>query len=85
MTTQTEYAGDMTTTKYLTKAQFSAAKSRLTRAVNSGDPARIIAEVDRTFAEWDAGDFAYPDDWMRWNRAKQDAEFYIARTPAMVR
>lgn len=59
---------------YLTNKQFSAAKSRLTRAVNSGDPRKVIAEVDKTFAEWDAGDFAYPDDWHRWTVARGDAE-----------
>lgn len=67
----------MTTTNYLTKAQFSAAKSRLTRAVNSGDPCKVIAVVEETFAEWDAGDFAYPDDWHRWERARRDADFKV--------
>jgi hypothetical protein len=64
-----------TTTKYLTRAQFSAAKSRLTRAVNSGDPQKVIGEVNETFAEWDAGGFAWPDDWSRWERARYDAEY----------
>lgn len=67
-------------TNYLTKAQFSAAKSRLTRAVNSGDPRKVLAVVERTYAEWDAGDFAYPDDWHRWERAAQDAEMELARS-----
>lgn len=62
------------TTNYLTKAQYRAAKSRLTRAVNSGDPRKVIAVVEETFAEWDAGYFAYPDDWHRWEMARYDAD-----------
>lgn len=73
------YDGDMTTTKYLTRKQFSAAKSKLTRAVNSGDPQKVIDVVNATFAEWDAGDYAYPDDWHRWNVAKRDAETFLLR------
>ncbi len=65
----------MTTTNYLTNKQFRDAKARLTRAINSGDNARVIAVVDETFAEWDAGNFAWPDDWSRWERARRDAEF----------
>lgn len=65
------------TTKYLTKSQFSSAKSRLTRAINSGDRQRVIDTVDRQFAEWDAGGYAYPDDWHRWQRARDDAEYLI--------
>lgn len=34
---------------------------------------KIVAEVDRTFQEWDDGGFAYPDDWHRWNVARDDA------------
>jgi hypothetical protein len=67
-------------TNYLTQAQFRAAKSRLTRAVNSGDPAKVIAEVDRTYAEWNDGDYAYPDDWHRWERALTDAEWKLRRS-----
>lgn len=66
-----------TTTNYLTNAQFRAAKSRLTRTVNSGDHRKVIAVVEETFAEWDAGDFAWPDDWARWERARSDAEWAL--------
>jgi hypothetical protein len=65
------------TTNYLTKAQYSAAKSRLTRAVRSGNRQRVLDVVAETFAEWDAGDFAYPDDWHRWERARLDAEMAL--------
>jgi hypothetical protein len=63
-----------TTTNYLTKAQYRQARTRLTRAMNKGNLPKVIAVVDETFAEWDAGDFAYPDDWHRWERARCDAE-----------
>lgn len=64
-------------TKYLTNKQHRAAKSRLTRAVNSGDPSKVIAEVDRTYAEWDRGNYVYPDDWHRWERARDDAYYAL--------
>ena len=66
-------------TNYITTKQFRAAKSRLTRAINSGDPHKVVAEVTRTFAEWDDGDYAYPDDWHRWQRALEDADYAIRR------
>jgi hypothetical protein len=68
-----------TATNYLTRAQFSACKSRLTRAIRSGNSQRVLAVVEETFAEWDAGDFAYPDDWHRWERARFDAEMALRR------
>lgn len=66
-----------TTTNYLTRQQVSQAKARLTRAIRSGDHARIIEAVEATYAEWDDGDFAYPDDWHRWERARLDAEIAL--------
>ena len=63
----------MSETRYLTKAEYSAAKARLTRAINSGIPQRVIDVVRDTFATWDDGDYAYPDDWHRWQRASDDA------------
>lgn len=60
-------------TRYLTAKQYRSAKSRLTRAVNSGDPQKVLAEVAATFVSWDNGDYAYPDDWHRWQIAADDA------------
>lgn len=68
----------MTTTKYLTAAQYRAAKARLTRAVNSGDHQKVVDTVSAQYAEWDDGDYAYPDDWHRWERARQDARMMQA-------
>lgn len=64
-------------TNYLNKQQFSSAKARLTRAKNSGDPQRIIDVVDAQFREWDDGDYAYPDCWHNWQRARMDAEMAL--------
>jgi hypothetical protein len=66
-------------TNYLTKQQFSAAKSRLTRAKNSGDPHKVVAVVTAQFDEWNDGDYAYPDNWHDWQRALDDADYAIRR------
>lgn len=58
---------------YVSKREFSTLKGRLTRAINSKDPAKVIAECDHAFAVF--GDRAWPDDWARWQRAKDDALF----------
>lgn len=60
-------------TQYLTQAQYRAAKSALTRAVNTGDPAKIEAQVRKTVDEWNDGHYAWPDDWHRWQRALDDS------------
>ncbi len=69
------------TTKYLTKAQYRAAKSRLTRAVNSGDPQRVIDTVTAQFREWNSDNYAYPDDWARWDMLRYDAERALQLAP----
>lgn len=73
------------TTNYLTRKQFSQAKSRLTRATNVAEKSntvaawrKVIAVVDETYAEWDAGHYAWPDDWHRWERARDDARLVIS-------
>jgi len=57
---------------YLTKQQYASAKGRLTRAKKLGGQA-VIDEVNRTFAEWDDGHYAWPDNWSLWQRAQDDA------------
>lgn len=54
-------------------------KSALTRVINKGDADKIIAECDRFEAEYEEANQPVPDDWHRWNIAKQDAEFAKAR------
>jgi hypothetical protein len=54
---------------------FRQQKSRLTRAINSKDPQKVLAEVHRTVNEWQRAPFngMWPDDWARWQRALDDA------------
>lgn len=47
-------------------------KAALTRAINSGDYAKVVATTRKTVAEWNE-DGAWPDDWHRWNIALEDA------------
>ena len=61
-------------TTYLTQQQYRAYKTRLTRAIRSGDPQKVINTVTDTFEAWDMEHYAYPDDWHRWERARDDAE-----------
>lgn len=61
---------------YLTNQQYTQAKARLTRAKKKG-PQAVIDEVNRTFAQWDAGDYAWPDSWHTWNIARSDAEMEL--------
>lgn len=55
----------------LTQAEFTKLKSKLTRAINSKDHDKIIATVDEAMSIFD--DKGYPDNWHRWQRAKDDA------------
>ena len=65
-------------TVYVTKAEFTRQKSRLTRAKNSGEPLAVLDAVEKTVEEWDGK--AWPDDWARWARALDDAFFTFRRT-----
>ena len=67
-------------TVYVTNAEFRKQKSRLTRAVNSGDPLNVLKACEDTLAEW-AGK-AWPDDWSRWARALDDAYSKFVRSDA---
>lgn len=57
--------------QYVSNAEYSRQKSALTRAINSGDPDKVIATCRKTVGEWDGK--AWPDDWHRWNIALGDA------------
>lgn len=56
----------------LTQSEYSRLKAKLTRAINSKDYPRIIRTVDEAMAIF--ADKGYPDNWHRWQRAKEDAE-----------
>lgn len=51
---------------------FPKQKAALTRAINSGDPEKVIATTRKTIAEWEAASGAWPDDFARWQRALDD-------------
>lgn len=51
-------------------------KSALTRAKKKG-PEAVIAACDAAFSDFD--DTMYPDSWHDWKRAKEDAQYELAR------
>lgn len=67
----------------ITKAQYSNMKRHLTTVANrlkkAKDPADVVLAADSVISEvdWSRKVFdaeGYPDDWARWERAKDDAE-----------
>jgi len=55
-------------------------KSALTRAINGKDPNKVIAACDAFFSHYERSDTEpFPDDWSRWQRARDDARYAIAR------
>ena len=61
----------------LTQKEYSTLKARLTRAINSHQPEKVKAEVLRANTIFDAK--GWPDDWARWQRALDDAEWAAYR------
>lgn len=64
----------------MTQRQYSALKSKLTRAERSGDPFKVLDATRDAFALFE--EVGYPDAWHRWNIARMDAEMAIARLKA---
>ena len=60
-------------TVYISKADYRKDKAALTRAINSGDPQKVIDTVNATFHRWDDMGVAWPDHWHRWSIAHRDA------------
>lgn len=58
---------------YVSNADYRRQKTQLTRAINSGDPRRVLRTVERTINEWSGK--AWPDDWSRWRIALEDASW----------
>lgn len=48
-------------------------KGALTRAINSGDPAKVVRACADAVAEWEREDMYWPDNWHRWQVALNDA------------
>jgi CRISPR/Cas system-associated endoribonuclease Cas2 len=59
----------------LTQAEYRQMKSRLTKVRNKKDPVAIERECDKTLVRF--SEVGYPDDWRRWESAKEDAQLQI--------
>ena len=64
---------------YITNDQWSKWRTKLTRAVNSGNPDKVFDVVDAWHLFIQEGDCAYPDDWARFDRAEMDARWVKER------
>ena len=65
----------------LTQSTFRNLKSRLTRAINSGDPLKVQRECLHAWRIFEAQ--GYPDAWHRWKAADDDAAFALLRAGTM--
>jgi len=65
--------------RYITNADYRRQKTALTRAINSGDPVKVLDTVEKTLDEWSGK--AWPDAWHRWNNALHDAWDRYSRHP----
>lgn len=66
-------------TQYIEKGLYRQQKARLTVAVNSGDPVKVLAAVEKTLGEWEG--LIWPDAWHRWSVALYDALLKYRRHP----
>jgi hypothetical protein len=48
----------------LTQSELTALRSRLTRAINSGNSAKVLSEVENAYAIFE--EKGWPDNWSRW-------------------
>jgi hypothetical protein len=48
-------------------------KAALTRAIKSGNRAKIISACSKAVRQWNDAGGAWPDDWSRWQRALDDS------------
>ncbi len=54
-------------------------KAALTRARNGGSLTRIIDVCDAAMADFDRDGGRWPDDWVRWRNARDDAVAALVR------
>ena len=62
-------------TEYIDKKTWRSQRTRLTRAINSGDPIRVLRVVRDVRREWEG--YVWPDDWARFQRASDDALYRL--------
>lgn len=68
---QQELRASLPERRYITNAEYKAQKSALTRAKNSGDPAKVLAAVEKAVKAWNGA--VWPDAWATWRVALEDA------------
>jgi len=61
---------------------FRKHKGALTRAQKKG-PGAVMRACDRFFADFENAGYPLPDDWHRWERARQDAEMEMRRNGSL--
>lgn len=61
----------MSTTEYISNADYKRQKTALTRAINSRVPEQVLVACERVLDQWRGK--AWPDDWHRWSIALYDA------------
>jgi hypothetical protein len=54
------------------KAEHKQQKAALTRAVNAGDPEKVVLACRDAVRQWNAHARSWPDDWNRWQIALDD-------------
>jgi len=59
----------------LTQKEHTRLKGALTRAINSGDPLKVIATCRDALEIWQG--YYWPDDWHRWSIAYRDARLKL--------
>lgn len=47
-------------------------RAALTRAIHSGDKAKVVLACRNAVSEWDKPGAMWPDDWASWQRALDD-------------
>lgn len=58
----------------LKKSTLTKLRAKLTRAINSGEAKKVLSTVEEAYGIFDKE--GYPDDWSRWERAKEDFRPY---------
>lgn len=66
-------------TNYMEQGTYRRLKTRLTRAINSKDSRKVLAEVQQFKDYCERGNLCMPDDWHRWQIAADDAVYTLRR------
>ena len=67
----------------ITQKRFTALKSKLTRAMNSNDPFKLLQVANEALCIFEVEGF--PDNWHLWDVAKHDAEWALRRGWATIK